>query len=394
MKPADKLQYLTSSIFTEMANHKHRLMAQGRDVIDLGIGSPDLPPPEHVRQALADAVLAGNTYGYAHQQGFPTLRQAFSEWFKKRFHGVELDPATEVLTLMGSQDGLAHLPAALMNPGDVALIPDPSYPVYAAGLHLASVEVAPLPLLAKNGFMPDFDAIPQDVAEKAKMMLISYPGNPIPAMADESVYRQAIEFCKKHDIVLVHDLAYSELAFDGYRPMSILEIPGAKEVAVEFHSLSKSFSMAGCRIGFLAGRAEVVQALATLKSNIDYGVFGAIQTAATAALTGDQSYTREMSRVYQDRRDALIDGLGELGWEIEKPKATMFVWAKLPFEIPSMEFCLRLVEEANVVMIPGRAFGEQGEGYVRIALVQPVERLREVVRRIAESGILEPMRTK
>ncbi|KEO81061.1 aminotransferase class I/II-fold pyridoxal phosphate-dependent enzyme [Tumebacillus flagellatus] len=390
MKPADKLKYLTSSIFTEMANHKHRLMAQGHDVIDLGIGSPDLPPPDHVRKALSEAVLAPNTYGYAHQQGFPSLRQAFSEWFKQRFNGVELDPQTEVLTLMGSQDGLSHLPAALMNPGDVALIPDPSYPVYAAGLHLASVEVAPLPLLAENGFMPDFDAIPAEIAAKAKMLLISYPGNPIPAVADVSVYLEAIEFCKKHDIVLVHDLAYSELAFDDYRPMSILEIPGAKDVAVEFHSLSKSFSMAGCRIGFLAGRAEVVQALATLKSNIDYGVFGAVQTAATAALTGDQSYTREMSKIYQERRDVLIDGLGNLGWAIEKPKATMFVWAKLPYDIPSMEFCMRLVHEAHVVMIPGAAFGEQGEGYVRIALVHPVERLREVVRRIEECGILQP----
>jgi LL-diaminopimelate aminotransferase len=394
MSYADKLKYLTSSIFTEMANHKHRLIGQGIDVIDLGIGSPDLPPPDHVRQALADAVLQPNTYGYAHQQGFPTLRSAFSEWFKKRFHGVELDPMTEVLTLMGSQDGLAHLPAALMNPGDVALLPDPSYPVYAAGLHLASVEMAPIPLLAKNNFLPDFSAIPEEVAKRAKMLLISYPGNPIPAVADESVYLEAIAFCKKHDIVLVHDLAYSELAFDDYRPMSILEVPGAKEVAVEFHSLSKSFSMAGCRIGFLAGRADVVQALATLKSNIDYGVFGAVQTAATAALTGDQSYTREMSNVYQERRDALIDGLAELGWVVDKPKATMFVWAKLPYEIPSMEFCLRLVEEAGVVMIPGRAFGEQGEGYVRIALVQPVERLREVVRRIAECGILTPVTSK
>lgn len=391
MNIADKLKYLTSSIFTEMAKHKHRLMAAGHDIIDLGIGSPDLPPPEHVRQALAEAVLRPDGYGYAHQQGFLSLRSAFSEWFKNRFNGIELDPATEVLTLMGSQDGLAHLPASLMNPGDVALIPDPSYPVYAAGLHLASVEVAPLPLLAENNFLPDFDAIPEDVAKRAKMLLIAFPGNPIPALPDEKVFQQAIAFCKKHDIVLVHDLAYSELAFDDYRPMSILEIPGAKEVAVEFHSLSKSFSMAGCRIGFIAGNREVVQALATLKSNIDYGVFGAVQIAATAALSGDQSYTREMSRVYQDRRDALIDGLAEIGWKIEKPKATMFVWAKLPIEMPSMEFCLRLVEEAGVVMIPGQAFGEQGEGYVRIALVQPVERLQEVVRRIAASGILQPV---
>ncbi|MFD2169427.1 aminotransferase class I/II-fold pyridoxal phosphate-dependent enzyme [Tumebacillus lipolyticus] len=385
---AKKLQHLTSSIFTEMANHKHRLIAQGRDIIDLGIGSPDLPPPPHVMEALKNSVMQQNVYGYAHQQGFPTLRQAFADWFKARFNGVELDPVTEVLTLMGSQDGLAHLPLALLDPGDVAFVPDPSYPVFASGIHLASAEVAPLPLLAENGFLPDFDSLDPETVKKAKMMILNYPGNPVPAVADEAFYKRAIDFCRENEIVLVHDLAYSELTFDDYRPMSILEIPGAKDVAVEFHSLSKSYSMAGCRIGFIAGNQEAVEALSRLKSNIDYGVFGSVQHAATAALQGDQSYTRQMSAVYQERRDILIDGLRELGWAIEKPKATMFIWAKLPFDMPSMEFALRLVEEAGVVVIPGEAFGQHGHGYVRIALVQPAERLRETVRRIAESGIL------
>ncbi|ARU59677.1 LL-diaminopimelate aminotransferase [Tumebacillus avium] len=385
---AKKLEYLTSSIFTEMANHKHRLMAQGRDIIDLGIGSPDLPPPKHVMEALKESVMQGNVYGYAHQQGFPTLRQAFVEWFEKRFNGIKLDPMKEVLTLMGSQDGLAHLPLALLDPGDVALVPDPSYPVFASGIHLASADVAPLPLLPENGFLPDFSALDPDVVKRAKMMILNYPGNPVPAVADEAFYKRAIDFCREHEIVLVHDLAYSELTFDGYRPMSILEIEGAKDVAVEFHSLSKSFSMAGTRIGFIAGNTEAVEALARLKSNIDYGVFGSVQHAATVALSGDQSYTREMSAVYQERRDILIDGLSALGWQIEKPKATMFIWAKLPFDMPSKEFALRLVEEAGVVVIPGEAFGNYGHGYVRIAMVQPAERLRETVRRIAESGIL------
>lgn len=391
MFQAEKLQHLTSSIFTEMANHKHRLTAEGRDIIDLGIGSPDLPPPAHVRQALVDAVMQPHAFGYPHQQGTPALRAAFAEWFAQRFNGVELDPQREVLVLMGSQDGLSHLPLSLLNPGDVALIPDPSYPVFSAGIHLASAEVAPMPLLAENGFLPDFDAIPEETLRRAKLMVLNYPGNPIPATADVAFYIRALEFCRKHKIVLVHDLAYSELTFDDYKPMSILELPGSKEIAVEFHSLSKSFSMAGCRIGFLAGNSDVVGALATLKSNIDYGVFGAVQHAATIALSGDQTYTREMSAVYQARRDALIDGLAALGWEIEKPKATMFVWAKIPLAISSMEFALQLVEEAGVIFIPGVAFGEHGEGYVRIALVQSVERLREVVCRVADSGILQSL---
>ncbi|MGZ4107232.1 MAG: aminotransferase class I/II-fold pyridoxal phosphate-dependent enzyme [Tumebacillaceae bacterium] len=389
MHRSEKLQHLTSSIFTEMANHKHRLLAQGHDIIDLGLGSPDLPPPDHVKQALVDAIMQPNAFGYAHQQGFPTLRNAFANWFKQRFNGVELDPVHEVLTLMGSQDGLAHLPASILNPGDVALVPDPSYPVFAAGIHLASAEIAPMPLLAENNFLPDFDAIPEEIVKRAKMMILNYPGNPIPQTADESFYRQALDFCRRHEIVLVHDLAYSELTFGDYKPMSILEIPGAIDVAVEFHSLSKSFSMAGTRIGFIVGNRDVVNALATLKSNIDYGVFAAVQHAATVALSGDQSYTREMSAQYEARRDALIDGLADIGWEIEKPKATMFVWAKIPLEISSMEFALRLVEEAGVIVIPGVAFGKHGEGYVRIALVQPPDRLREVVRRIASSGILQ-----
>jgi LL-diaminopimelate aminotransferase len=220
-------------------------------------------------------------------------------------------------------------------------------------------------------------------------MVLSFPGNPVPAVADRAFFEKAIQFCRENNIVLVHDLAYCELSFDEYRPISILEMPGAKEVAVEFHSLSKSFSMAGCRIGFIAGRPEVVEALRMLKSNIDYGVFGAVQTAAIAALTGDQSYTREMSLIYQERRDVLLGGLRELGWEIEPPKATMFVWAKIPLQMTSMEFAMRLLHEAGVVVIPGEAFGEQGQGYVRIALVQPIELLREVVRRIDESGILK-----
>lgn len=389
--PARKLEQLTSSIFTDMATHKSTLYAEGRDIIDLGIGSPDQPPPRHVQEALIQALGQPGAFGYPHFQGTPHLRRAFTEWFAERFGGVQLDPLQEVLVLMGSQDGLAHLPSALLNPGDLALIPDPAYPVYVAGVQLACGEIYSMPLLQENGYLPDLAAIPAEVARQAKLMIASFPGNPVPAMASRAWYAEAVAFCRAHEIVLVHDAAYSELYFDNHRPISIFEIEGAREVAVEFHSLSKSWSMAGCRIGFIAGRRDVVKALQTLKSNIDYGVFGPVQEAAVVALRGDQSYLRQMAAMYQERRDVLLGGLREIGWTIEVPKATMFAWAKLPFPagtVTSMEFALRLLDEAGVVVIPGSAFGPQGEGYVRIALVQPVERLREAVQRIAASGVL------
>ena len=389
MKVANKMQYFSSSIFTEIADHKNLLKSQGRDIIDLSIGSPDLPPPAHVREAMIEAVKNPSAYAYGDFYGSKALRTAFSEWFRDRFGGVELDPQTEVTMLMGSQDGLVHLPLALLDPGELILLPDPSYPAYFHGARLAGAEIHWMPLLEGNDYLPDFSAIPEEVAKKAKLMVLSQPGNPIPAPADQSFFEGAIEFCRRHEIVLVHDLAYSELSFDDYRPFSVLQMPGAKEIAVEFHSMSKSFSMAGSRIGFCCGSAEIVGTLRALKGNLDYGVFGAVQHAATVALKGDQSYTREMSLIYQERRDALLDALGKIGWNIKIPKATMFAWAKLPVEMSSHEFAFRLMDEAGVAVVPGEAFGEHGQGHVRIALVQPVDRLYEAARRIEESGILQ-----
>ena len=388
MKVANKMQYFSSSIFTEIADYKSRLIAEGRDIIDLSIGSPDLPPPSHVREALLEAAGNPDIYQYGDFYGSTALRTAFADWFSDRFGGVQLDPQTEVTLLIGSQDGLAHLPLALLDPGDLMLLPDPSYPAYFHGARLASAEIHWMPLLQKNDYLPDFSAIPEEVARKAKLMVLAQPGNPIPAIADEHFFQEALEFCRKHEILLIHDLAYSELSFDDYRPISILQMPGAKDIAVEFHSMSKSFSMAGARIGYCVGNPEIVGALRSLKGNIDYGVFRAVQHAATVALRGDQSYTREMSRVYADRRDALLDELAKFGWVIPKPYATMFVWAKIPVEMSSREFAFRLIDEAGVAVVPGEAFGAHGQGHVRIALVQPAERLREAARRIAESGIL------
>ncbi|MGB8954588.1 MAG: aminotransferase class I/II-fold pyridoxal phosphate-dependent enzyme [Tumebacillaceae bacterium] len=388
MKLANKMQYFSSSIFTEIADYKNQLIAEGRDIIDLSIGSPDLPPPPHVREAMLEAVANPGIYGYGDFYGSTLLRTAFADWFRNRFGGVQLNPQTEVTVLIGSQDGLAHLPITLLDPGDLMLLPDPSYPAYYHGARLASAEIHWMPLLQENDYLPDFSAIPEEVAREAKLMVLAQPGNPIPAIADERFFEEAIEFCRKHEIVLVHDLAYSELCFGDYRPISILQIPGAKDVAVEFHSMSKSYSMAGARIGYCVGNPEIVGALRSLKGNIDYGVFRAVQHAATAALQGDQSYTREMSRVYEERRDVLLDELALLGWVIPKPKATMFAWARLPVEMSSREFAFRLMDEAGVATVPGEAFGVHGEGHVRIALVQPTDRLREAARRIAESGIL------
>ncbi|MEC0246747.1 aminotransferase class I/II-fold pyridoxal phosphate-dependent enzyme [Paenibacillus chitinolyticus] len=378
-----RLGSLGSAIFAEVAQWRREAEERGVDVIDLGIGSPDLPPSPRVIEALAEAVKNPQAYGYPGSEGTPEFRRAAAGWMHRRF-GVALDPQREVLALMGSQDGLAHLAMALCNPGDTALVPDPGYPIYAASLVLAGVQPVLMPLKESNGFLPQLESIPPETAEKASFLLLSYPGNPIPEAADRAFYEKALAFAERYDLLIVHDLAYSELAFEGYKPMSILELDGAKKRAVEFHSLSKSFNMAGCRIAFLAGNAEAVDALRRLKSNIDYGVFLPVQQAAVVALEEETSFPSSISAVYEQRRDALVDGLRRIGWHVPRPKATMFVWAKIPQGWTSRHISQEILERAGVAVIPGDAFGAEGEGYVRIALVQPEERLREAVSRIGE----------
>ncbi|QYR22945.1 aminotransferase class I/II-fold pyridoxal phosphate-dependent enzyme [Paenibacillus sp. sptzw28] len=386
---ADRLSRLGSSIFAEVAEWKKEARALGHDVIDLSIGSPDLPPSEPVRQALSEAVLREDAYAYPSSKGSAAFMKQAAEWLSFRF-GIVVDPESEMLPLMGSQDGLGHLALSLCNPGDIALVPDPGYPVYAAGLALAGVEPYPMPLREENGFLPDFEAIPDDVWRKAKFMLLNYPSNPVSAVADLAFFTKAVTIAKQHGVLVVHDLAYSEMAFDGYRPPSILQVEGAKEAAVEFHSLSKSFNMAGCRIGFLAGSREAVGALRELKANIDYGVFLPVQEAAITALRQDMAGMTESAGVlYEKRRDAFLKALGEEGWQAAKPKATMFVWAQLPtmcWSLPvtwdSRRISREMLSRAGVAVIPGDAFGTEGEGYVRIALVESEERLIEAARRI------------
>jgi LL-diaminopimelate aminotransferase len=378
-----RLEKLSSAIFTEVASWKREAQAAGLDVIDLGIGSPDRPPSATVIEALQRAVLNPANYGYPTSEGSPRFREAVARWYRYRF-GVELDPEREVLALMGSQDGLAHLALAVTDPGDTVLVPDPGYPIYTASLALAGAEPYLLPLRAENRFLPDLNAIPEQVASRAKFILLNYPSNPLSAVADRPFFEELVGFARRHGLIVVHDLAYSEMAFDGYKPMSILEIQGAKEIAVEFHSLSKSFNMAGCRIAFLVGRPDVIQALKIVKSNIDYGVFLAVQEAGIAALEEDMAHDGSVSGLYERRRDTLLEILAEYGWHIDKPKATMFVWARIPDGWTSRQISQEMLLRAGVAVIPGDAFGAEGEGYVRIALVQEEERLREAGRRIGQ----------
>lgn len=385
-----RLSQMGSSIFAEVAEWKAAVRAAGTDVIDLGIGSPDGPPSERVMRAMVEAVRRPELYGYPSSEGSPAFRGTVARWYRHRF-GVELDPESEVLALMGSQDGLAHLALALTDPGDVALVPDPGYPIYHAGLALAGTTPYFMPLTAENGYLPELDAIPQEVLKRAKFILLNYPSNPLAAVADRAFFERLVDFGRRNGILIVHDLAYSEMAFDGFRPMSVLEVAGAKEAAVEFHSLSKSFNMAGCRIAFLVGHPEAVAALRAVKANIDYGVFEAVQAAGIAALEEDIECPVEVGRRYQRRRDVFLQTLREAGWNIPVPKATMFVWAPIPKGWTSRQISREILYSTGVVVIPGDAFGPSGEGFVRIALVQGEERLREAAGRIArfmrENGV-------
>lgn len=379
---SSRLQLLGSAIFSEVAGWKREAAAKGLDIIDLGIGSPDRPPSARVMEALAKAASNPGNYGYPTSEGSLVFRSAVSRWYDYRF-GVRLDPETEVTTLMGSQDGLAHLAMAVADPGDVAIVPDPGYPIYSASLVLAGVTPYLLPLRADNGFLPRLNEIPEETAARAKFILLNYPGNPLAAVADFAFFKELVEYARQRDLLIVHDAAYSEMAFDGFRPRSVLEVPGAKDIAVEFHSMSKSFNMAGCRLAFLVGNKEAVQALRTLKSNIDYGVFAAVQEAGIAALDDHASGSGwEVASVYERRRDIMVEGLRSVGWDVPKPKATMFIWAPIPAGWTSRQISREMLLSAGVVVIPGDAFGEQGQGFVRIALVQGEDRLAEAVRRI------------
>jgi LL-diaminopimelate aminotransferase len=377
---SEKIRRMTSSIFQEVVDRKQEAMLKGKDVIDLSIGSPDFPPPPFVVDTLVEYSKDPGKYGYT-LKGISEFNEAVKYFYKQRY-SVELDDKSEVLQLMGSQDGLAHLATAIIDPGDFVLVPDPGYPIYEASVTIAGGHIYPMPLLEENKFLPQLQELPVEVLQKTKMMILSYPGNPVTALADRQFFKEVVEFAKVHNILVVHDFAYSELIYDGNPQISFLSVPGAKEVGVEFNSLSKTFNMAGCRIGYVAGNSQVIDILASFKSHIDYGIFYPIQKAAIAALTSDFSFLEGQLNQYQSRRDALVSGFRNSGWEVANSPATMFVWAKIPAGWKSREFAFKLIDEEGIAVVPGDAFGKQGEGYVRIAMVQPPERLTEAANRV------------
>ncbi|HJJ35048.1 MULTISPECIES: LL-diaminopimelate aminotransferase [Methanocorpusculum] len=380
---AKRLDNLPPYLFAQIDALKAQKRAEGIDLIDLGVGDPDLPTPKHIVDALCEAARDPSTHHYPDYLGMLAYRQAVASWYDQRF-GVKLDPKKEVLALIGSKEGIAHIPEAFVNPGDYVLVSDPGYPVYKTSTLFAEGKSHPMPLLEENGFLPDYAAIPKDVLKNAKLMFIGYPNNPTGAAASIDFFEETVEFAKDNDIIVVHDNAYSEISFDGYKSPSFLQAKGAMDVGLETHSLSKTYNMTGWRIGMCVGNAGLIEAFGRVKTNIDSGVFDAVQRAAITALTGPQDCVAQACAVYQERRDALVTGLRSLGFDVTSPKASFYVWMKVP---DSVEFVAKMINEAGIVITPGTGFGASGAGYVRFAMTRPVDRINEAVRRMKECGI-------
>lgn len=380
---ATRLKKLPPYLFIEIDRKKKAALDAGVDLINLGVGDPDLPTPRVLLDSLAKVLRNPAYHQYPFGAGLLSFRQAAAKWFRKRF-GVRLDPAGEVLALIGSKEGIGHFPLAFVNPGDRVLIPDPGYPVYNAGTLFCGGVSVPMPLLEKNGYLPDLGAIPRESLRRARVMWLNYPNNPTSATAPLSFFREAVAFCRKRGIILAHDMAYSEIYYDGQAPSSILEIPGARDVAVEFHSLSKTFNMTGWRIGFAVGRGELVAGLATVKENLDSGVVSAIQEMAITALKAPASLAEGVRRVYQQRRDYFVPALKGLGFRLRAPKAAFYVWSKVPQGKTSAHFCSELLDRAGIVATPGNGMGNAGEGYFRMTLTAPEARLRLAIQRLSK----------
>ena len=383
---ADRLKSLPPYVFARLDELKANARAEGVDLIDLGMGNPDGATPDPVIDAAIRALQDVKNHGYPPFEGTPNFRASITNWYERQYN-VVLDPNGEALPLLGSKEGLTHLALAYINPGDLILVPSPAYPPHFRGPLIAGAEIYPMLLSAKNDWLIDLGAIPDDVADRAKIMYFNYPSNPTTATAPREFFEDVVKFAKKHEILLVHDQAYAELAFDGYKPTSLLEIPGAKDIGVEFHTLSKTYNMAGWRVGFVVGNRHVIQGLRTLKTNLDYGLFSAIQCAAETALQLPDRYVEEVRERYRSRRDFLIQGLGELGWTIPKPKATMYLWIPCSVGMDSTTFALSVLQKTGIVVTPGNAFGAGGEGYVRISLIADHNRMSEALNRLKNSGI-------
>ncbi len=378
---SNRLKKLPPYLFVEIDNAKKRAREEGKDVIDLGVGDPDRPTPKFILESIHKASLDPETHRYPTNKGFPELRIEIARWYKVRFN-VDLDPDREILPLIGSKEGIAHIPLAFINQGDVGLIPDPGYPPYNSGIIFAGGEPYKMPLLAKNNFLPDLHHIKHNALARAKLMFLNYPNNPTSAVCDSSFFKEVVNFAEKHNIIVCHDAAYSELSFDGLKTKSFLNTEGAKSVGVEFHSFSKIFNMTGWRLGFVCGNPKIIDALAKVKSNIDSGVVNAVQASGIEALKKIDKITVAAKMLYEKRRNVFVDGLNKLGWNISKPKATFYVWAPVFGRYTSTTLAAEILEKCAVVVTPGNGFGESGEGYVRMALTVDETRLKEAVSRI------------
>ena len=386
MKVSERLEQIPPYLFAEIDRKIAEAKAKGIDIISLGIGDPDKPTLQPVVDAMHKAIDNPKNHDYPPYNGTEGFRKGACEWMKKRF-GVELNPDTEMLANIGSKEAIAHVFFAYVDKGDYTLVPDPGYPVYHNATIFAGGTPYEMPLLEENGYLPDFDKIPADVAKKAKLMFLNYPNNPTSATADLDFWKKAVDFCKKYDILLCSDMAYSEMTFDGYKAPSVLQVEGAKDVAIEFYSHSKSYNMTGWRVGFVCGNADAVKALGTIKNNIDSGTFKAIQEAATAAFTVDEKYINDLNKMYQERRDAAEEGFRELGWDIKPSKATFYLWLPVPHGMTSEEFVTAMLEKAHVVVPPGNGYCKYGEGYFRVALTKDVETIKECIKRMKDAGI-------
>jgi len=384
VKENQAMQKLPPYLFARIEKKIEEAREQGVDVISLGIGDPDRPTPPHIIERMEQAIKDPANHQYPSSVGMLRFREAVASWFLDRF-GVELDPKSEIVSLLGSKEGIAHISFCFLDPGDVSLVPDPGYPVYNIGAILAGAEPYQMPLTAENRFLPALEDIPQEKAKRAKLMFLNYPNNPTGAVADAEFFKKVVEFARYYDILVCHDHAYSEIAFDGFKPISFLEVEGARSVGIEFHSLSKTFNMTGWRIGWACGNRDAVEVLTRFKSNVDSGVFQAVQEAGIAALEGPQDCVEAMRNLYQRRRDVVIEGLNEMGWRLEPPKGSIYVWAPVPKGYTSASFAELVLEKAGVIITPGTGYGDYGEGYFRIALTVEEDRLREALQRMHDA---------
>ena len=377
---SDRLKKLPPYLFVEIDRMKQEAIEKGADIINLGVGDPDIPTPEIIRNRMKTAVDDPDNHQYPLGKGKKVLREKISVFMKKRF-GLDLDPDTQIQPLLGSKEGIAHFPLAFINPGDTVLVPEPAYPVYFSSTVFACGEAYFMPLREDNGFLPDLESVPEDILDKAKIMFLNYPNNPTGAVAGPGFFSSVVDIARKHDIIIAHDAAYTDMYFED-KPMSFLEIPGALDVGVEFHSLSKPFAMTGWRVGWVAGNSHLVEGLASIKNNIDSGVFGAIQDSAIKALDEYERIVPRMCGTYKDRMHTMAAGLRSCGWSMSDPTATFYLWTKPPVTVSSADVVKKLITEAGIVCTPGSGFGPSGEGYVRFALTRDVGRLEEAVERI------------